>query len=67
LANGTIGRLDVVAVQELVAYAAYDERNLDQLDPETRLRLRAATYAFIGALPPPKAIFRRGSRQRGPG
>lgn len=33
-------------------YAAYDERNLDQLDPDTRLRLRAGTYAFIGALPP---------------
>lgn len=52
LANGTVGRLDVAAAQELVAYAAYDERNLDQLDPETRLRLRAATYVFIGALPP---------------
>lgn len=52
LANGTIGRFDVVAAQELVAYAAYDEKNLDQLDPDTRHRLRAATYAFIGALPP---------------
>ena len=51
LAAGTLDRKHLRIAQELIAYAAFDERELDQLDDRQRVAIRKAGYVFIAGLP----------------
>jgi len=58
LANGTLTRRDVGAVERLVAHCALGTRNLDELDEGVRSELRRQTYRFLLALPAPHGDLR---------
>ncbi|GAA3228137.1 ATP-dependent helicase [Pseudonocardia petroleophila] len=52
LRHGTAGRHDLVAVDKIIAYAAWGEADsLDGLDPEGRRQVRNATIDLITAAP----------------
>lgn len=51
LAAGRLKRSDVLAMQQMLAYCAWEISHLDELNEEQRASVRAATYRFLRALP----------------